>query len=250
MEMWRRRYCWLHGVTRILSTTLSNLHSLLDKKKLIGKEFKKICQEYQDSWEASGKSSALIAKIAKKMLRGCFVQDISNLFEKDAQIKLKWSNNPLEWTVTEQQAVLLVLDSIRIFHDFAYIKWPSDQAFEVLWQARNGLLAVYAVNEWELTPTIHFMLNEAIHFAKMDKTAYFSIQESIEHQNQVDKKDSKKTSHSSTPLTNLSSWQQMLNHQQLRRSISSKFTSIEQSLTNNYLLLSKTDIRSLEVLPK
>jgi hypothetical protein len=33
VEMWRRRYCWLHGVTRALSTTLSNLHSLLDKQR-------------------------------------------------------------------------------------------------------------------------------------------------------------------------------------------------------------------------
>jgi len=66
---------------------------------------------------------------------------------------------------------------------------------------------VYAANKWELTPTIHFMTNEAIELAKMDGTTYFSLQESIEHQNKVDKRDIKKTKPSpSTQKASKSAW--------------------------------------------
>ena len=193
VEMWRRRYCWLHGVTRTLSTTLSNLHSLLPQQSTAASNMVAICQQYQDTWQPTGKPSSLVAKNAKKLIRSGSMVELSKLFSNTDNQLLKWPLAPLEKQVTEAQMALLALDAVRVFHDFAYTKWPSTQAYEAIWEARNALLSVYAANKWELTPTIHFMTNEAIELAKMDGTAYFSLQESIEHQNKVDKRDIKKT---------------------------------------------------------
>jgi hypothetical protein len=243
VEMWRRRYCWLHGVTRMLSATLSNLYHLLPQRSADTRAMVAICQQYQETWQPDGKPAALVAKNAKKMIRTGIAAEVSKLYSNTDKRTLTWPVAPKEWQVTEQQAALAVLDAIRVFHDFAYTKWPSAQAYEALWEARNGLLSVYAANKWQLTPTIHFMTNEAIDLAKMDGTAYFSLQESIEHQNKVDKRDVKKTKPSpETQKAGKSSWQQMLDLQQLRRSVTAKRQLVESSSSPPNSSTSKSDV--------
>ena len=55
--------------------------------------------------------------------------------------------------LTPREMAELVLCSLRVYHDFAYTKWPSAQAFFTLWHARQALLAFYAGKRLPLTPT-------------------------------------------------------------------------------------------------
>jgi len=73
-----------------------------------------------------------------------------------------------------------LFDSIRTYQEFSYVEWPSEADFATLEDARVGLLAVYAAIRWRLKPTIHFMTNEAIDFAREDGTLYHTLNEGPE----------------------------------------------------------------------
>lgn len=53
VPLYKRRYCWMHGVTRLLSTTLSHLYECLPRQGGSRSEFKEIVSSVHPDWDVS-----------------------------------------------------------------------------------------------------------------------------------------------------------------------------------------------------
>ena len=111
----------------------------------------------------------------------------------------------------------MLLDSVRVYKDFAYTPYPLPADYNSLYVARDCILSVHALFKWRLAPTTHYMTNHAITEAKLDESAYITLQEGVEHKNQEDKHEARVTMKNTYTLpTHETSWEHMLNQQQLR----------------------------------
>eukprot|EP01112_Ceratiomyxa_fruticulosa_P001819 TRINITY_DN1198_c0_g2_i13.p1 TRINITY_DN1198_c0_g2~~TRINITY_DN1198_c0_g2_i13.p1 ORF type:complete len:157 (-),score=32.88 TRINITY_DN1198_c0_g2_i13:260-730(-) len=118
-------------------------------------------------------------------------------------------------TLTQYQVVFLLFDCLRFYRDFAYTPYPLKEDFDNLQHVRNTLLSIYNYFEWPLTPTTHFMTNEAIFFAIIDGTAYNTVQEGVEHKNFDDKVESRTIYTSNLPQYQIKTpWMNILSKQE------------------------------------
>lgn len=81
----------------------------------------------------------------------------------------------------QRDAFYMLLDSIRVFKEFAYREVPHPNDLGTLRIARDCYLAVYYAMRWTIAPSVHYMTNHFIQFAEFDGTAYFALQEGAEH---------------------------------------------------------------------
>lgn len=77
----------------------------------------------------------------------------------------------------ECDAVLMVLDSVRVFKQFAYRLHPLPVDYDTLRTARTCYLAFYYAQNWQIDPAPHFMTNHFIQFAERDHGAFFALGE-------------------------------------------------------------------------
>jgi hypothetical protein len=123
-----------------------------------------------------------------------------------------WQVRYLEMSTT--QAVGLLLDAVRCYHDFVYTPTPAESAFVSLKQAAIVYQAVFALFRKPLAPTGHFMCTHAIEFAESDRTAFHTLQEGAEHKNKIDIGYSKHTIGPNEEYqTGRSGWEQLLERQ-------------------------------------
>ena len=116
-------------------------------------------------------------------------------------------------------AIHRLLDSIRVFYEFAYREQPHDNDINVLWSARHAYLGVFCALEWDLTPTAHYMTNHFIHFATNDGSAHHLLQEGTEHHHHDDRVDLATTVGRGIAWNTdgRTGFQQLLDQQEIRR---------------------------------
>jgi hypothetical protein len=116
--------------------------------------------------------------------------------------------------MTTADAVGMLLDAIRCYHDFAYVPVPARSAFASLKLAAIAYQSVFAAFKKALAPTGHFMCTHAVEFAQIDGTAFHTLQEGTKHKNKIDISYSKHTIGPNHEYqTGRSGWQQLLERQ-------------------------------------
>jgi len=144
--------------------------------------------------------------------------ELQALYQDLTEYQLPWEEEALHIHRTVNQMVAMLLDSIRVFYQFAYTPWPQPRDLSTLLIARRCILSVSAFHQWQLEPTVHYMTSHAIDFVKEDMTSYSTLQEAVEHQNFTDKQDSKTTmKFLSSGNERQSCWKQILQRQELKR---------------------------------
>jgi hypothetical protein len=211
----------MHGVTNVLTNTLKNVI----KQCLTNPQLKSTFNEIMDNCldrriHTSFKpNSSLIPREMKAFFTNKLHTSLPHMFNiptLNNSIPYPQPSSPSQ-SLSFVQAFTFALDAIRYFHDFAYKQFPTPQEIQHLQHARTRLLSFYAGQKWRLTPTTHFMTNEAISFAEADHTTYITLQEGVEHANFDDKVLSTHTLQSSYhAITGESSWQTMLHKQLLK----------------------------------
>lgn len=175
------RYCPMHGCTCMLCGLLQALRSCAP----FGTRgtFELLMGKIRTDW---GSGTALRAVEMKTFF------EKANLREQIAELFLR-RNVVLpvpgggHRTLRECDAVLMVLDSVRVFKEFAYCEQPLPADYDTLRTARTCYLAFYAAWGWQIDPAPHFMTNHFIQFAERDRGAFFALGEGAEHKHHDDK---------------------------------------------------------------
>ncbi len=87
-------------------------------------------------------------------------------------------------------AFTLLLDSCHNFFKFAYTQLPSSIDFDIICVFRNCVLTCHHQGNWPQAPTTHYATTHAIEDAKIDGTAYITLQEGAGAANHDDKEES------------------------------------------------------------
>lgn len=205
----------------MLANTLSKILDILPSNSSLRTQFRQFVsiarKKYQPfkSWEP---------KQMKAFFSLHLVEEIWNLFQSYDKFYL------VPWVSEQQiyhfkfmevyQIVGMVLDSIRVYFDFAYKQHPTIEDFSILHMARQCILAGYATFHWSMEPTTHYMMNTFLWFAHQDGSSYHCLQEGAEHKNKQDKQDSHQTmGHIRRKQDGKTCWDTMLEIQAVRREL-------------------------------
>jgi len=218
----KRRYCWGHGVARVLSNAIEKLAAYITDKGRFDGMVGTIRSRLGKAYNKWSPGDSIDMKHAKIFLSDpAFLQSLIDYFIETQVRAPFWPTNrsggyqSLNLTCT--QTVRLLLFSIRCFFLFAYSRWPSACSFAALWRARTALLGIHAANSWSVQPATHYMTNHAIEYAIVDGTAYLTLNEAVEAKNHQDKTEAFYSSHGEFPKAqHLVSWTQCLRHEMLR----------------------------------
>ncbi len=181
-----RRYCWMHGVSCILSNTLKLLFSTYSPYNRSKSRFLELMKSVYSGW--SEENYSLFPSSMKLFFEKRIGVELSECFNTSNMVPFQEAKY-LE-TLTPEKTVETLLDCIRVFKEFAYKPFPLRVDFKCLDIARNTFLKIYALNRWRLEVTTHFILNHGLEFVSEDLTAFHTLNEAIEHHNEVIKKHS------------------------------------------------------------
>lgn len=169
-----RRYDWMHGATNLLSNTLHDTFDMLPATSTGKKgEYKAICALVHYGWS----DNTSLRPVEMKRFFSDGLHHLVPQLYSHSMIDLPWPGNPSNLRLTQSQSVRMLYDSIRVIKEFGYTEWPLPQDFSTLWTARTAFCSVSSAFRLEQKPTGHFMLNEAIYYARKDKRAYHFLQE-------------------------------------------------------------------------
>lgn len=180
----KRRYCWMHGVNCLLSNTLRLLYSTFPPYSRKKQPFKDLIQQVYSGW--SEEHYSLFPSSMKLFFQNHDkTKEVAALFHDldDEIVCFRESHRTLPLTMSE--TVETLLDCIRVFKEVAYTQFPTLNDLKSLDIARNTFLKIYSLQKWNLEVTTHFMMNHAMEFLQDDLTAYHTLQESMEHHNEV-----------------------------------------------------------------
>ncbi len=210
-----RRYCGMHGNANLLSNCLSGLLSLLPSKSPERVKFFAFIQQIKKDWDPT---KALSPKQMKTFFNLHFEENLYPLFTKIETTHLvPWPETPYSFPLTTSQALHMLFDSLYIFYHFAYTQHPTKHDFTILYTARHCILACHFIWDWWIAPSVHFMLSHAILDAEIDKTAYTTLQEGVEHTNHEQKEELRITyKATTTPNIPETRSEHLINQQQLR----------------------------------
>lgn len=169
------RYCPMHGCTRLLCSALQRLRQAAPHGAR--GQMDALLDPIRHGWTVD----TTLRCVEMKRIIGdeALLQRIAALFPGDL---LEIPTSSGGWQVlTMDEAVYMLLDSIRVFKEYAYRPVPHQDDLSTLWSARDAYLGVACALEWSLTPAAHYMTNHFLTFARHDKTAYFALQEGPEH---------------------------------------------------------------------
>jgi hypothetical protein len=215
-----RRYDWMHGVSNMLSNTIKNLLKSIPPRSHLKTQIKDHLFDCLDRRIHSKfkNNSTFIPREMKKFFELDMHLTLPPLLDQHTLQPFPTPSRTQMYTPC--LGLALGLDAIRYYNDYAYKPRPTVEETQQLHEARTRVLSLYAGNKWPLTPTLHFMTNEAIILAEQDGTAYNTLQEGVEHENYFDKVLSRNTLRSSEHVyTGINTWQQVLDNQQLIRHI-------------------------------
>jgi hypothetical protein len=212
------RYCAMHGVNACLSNAINELISLIPSNSPLRTTYRQLITSISPKWYPKRNFECVETKafFHRKM------QDqLIDLFREIRGIyDLPWPNRSQRVKLPLWKVVALLLDSLRVYKDFAYTEWPTAADFEALESARVGLLAVWAGMKWRMKPTIHYMTNEGVAFAHLDGTMYHTLNEAPENEHkEVKQMASNSMKNIATVQTNDNCFQQVLNHQSMMREL-------------------------------
>lgn len=170
----------------------------------------------KSTWSLTG---AMIPKGMKEFFQARLYLDLVLCFVHDhMQMALSWPEDPGYFILQTQQMLLMLFESIKTFYNYAYKEVLHPNDLDVCWTARNCIISVYHYHKWQLTITQHFMLNEAFVFAKKDGGAYLTLQEGVERAHLSDKRAIVHTFNGAeSNASGSTSWEQLLDKQQLKR---------------------------------
>jgi len=120
--------------------------------------------------------------------------------------------------VKAERLAARLLDACRTYYRFAYTEAPAAGDYASLEAARDAMLAVMHALNRPLTATTHYMTNHFVEFARLDGSAYHTLQEGAESHHQDDRRSARTIF--MTPLDRLNSrepMQQLLEQQELQR---------------------------------
>jgi hypothetical protein len=252
LPLTKRRYCMMHGANANLSNSLMDCYNIFPFNSSLKTEYKKIIKSVAPKWEPTVfmepvKTKAFFAKHIQEQL--------VDLFRRCRGIyDIPWPGQETRLKLPTWKVVALLLDSVRIYQEFAYTEWPTPTDFETL-ETRTGLLAVYAGMKWRLKPTIHFTTNEALDFAREDGTMYHTLNEGAEAAHK-ELKEMASNSMKNIPITQTGEmcFEHVVNLQETQRTLRKKgYAPPEWSLTQidpNTLLLPSTNITPPQFLPE
>ena len=205
----------MHGIANLLSNCLIGLYKLLPSKSSQRKTFTSHMQKIHSSWSSQ---TALTPKQMKLFFTTHIYHELIPLFSStQPPTEFKWTNNPSTLLLTYNQAVTMLFDALIVFYLFAYTRHPSLHDFSCLHISRTCILSCHHKWKWWQAPTTHYLLNHGILDAEKDKTAYFTLQEGVEHANHEDKEEARVTFKSSkSSHIPESHYMHIINQQQLR----------------------------------
>ena len=178
-----RRYCWMHGVSNLISNSLINLHDLLPARSAQCSQFHHLISTICKHWHPT---KVLIPKQMKEFFALHLHKQLHPLYSQTQLYHLSWPVEPHSFMHTTSNVVAMLLDNVRVYYEFAYTHTPTDDDYCSLLVARDCILAVHALFKWRLAPTTHYLTNHAITDAQTDDTAYNTLQEGVKHKNKYD----------------------------------------------------------------
>lgn len=204
------RYCPMHGCTRLLCGTLQSLRALAPHGRRGA--FDECVATARLGWTRD--TSLRCCEMKRIVTNSQLLRDLAALFPED-ELRMQRAGGGGR-VLTLRNAVHMLLDAIRAYHDFVYTRKPLPADFAALEAARISYLAFYCAQEWAIAPAPHYMLDHLPVFAKLDGTAYFALQEAAEHKHCEDREDIKHTAGVGA-TSGRSGYQQMLDQQETRR---------------------------------
>jgi hypothetical protein len=216
----QRCYCWMHGVTRLLSNHLVGIFNMMRPHARRRGNFTRAMQTIKKSWSDKGQKSALTCNQMKRFFRSAVSTELVAAFNNygGPDVVVSWGTeaNPVVH-LSYQQCAEAMFQCLCTFHDFAYSLRPDIAAFQALRTAKHGLLLLDAHFKWVPEPTTHYMLTHAVEQASSDGCAYLTLQEGMEANNKRTKKLALNTMHGTPLFTNgKNQWQLVLDRQRLR----------------------------------
>lgn len=207
------RYCPMHGCTRMLCGALQLIRAHAPHGQR--GHMDDIMHAVRPHW----KSNVALRCIEMKRFfsKRSNITDVAALYTRDL-LDVPLPDGRI-FAIPRCVAIHRLLDSIRVFYEFAYREVPHNSDLDVLWSARNAYLGVFCALEWDLTPTAHYMTNHFIHFAKDDGSAHHLLQEGTEHHHHDDRVDLNTTVGRGVAWNTdgRTGFQQMLDQQEVRR---------------------------------
>jgi hypothetical protein len=206
------RYCAMHGCTRMLCGALQSLRAAAPRGQR--GPFAAVISRVRRGWNSKAKLRCCEMKLI--LDDPVLLRDAAALFGQH-YIELQQPNGQLQ-RLQLRHAVHLLLDSIRVFRQFSYLRIPRSSDFGVLLSARTAYISFYLAMAWKIAPAPHFMLNHFIDFSLTDRTAFFTLQEGAEHKHHDDRTDIK-TTLGKGKLHDHNGYQHLLDQQETRRQL-------------------------------
>lgn len=186
-----RRYCLMHGVSNLLSNCLKLIYNRLLPRSRKRGQMKDIMELARHNWD---EEKPLPPHLMKRFFTLRLQVPLSQVFELSCQIyQLKWNVEPFSFLLTYNKIVEMLLDSVRVYKEFAYKEHPDLADLQCLLIARTAILSVHARFHWWLAPTTHFLTNHSIDDIREDRTGYHTLQEGPEANNRYDRTQGRTT---------------------------------------------------------
>ncbi len=173
--------------SNLLSNCLIGLYKLLPSHSPLCSKFSSIIYRVNSSWTPT---KSLFPKQMKLFYGLNLYHEIASLFKSIPTTSLFiWPTTPHTFPLSLFEAVTMLLDSCHNFFKFAYTQLPSSVNFDIICVSRNCVLTCHHQWNWLQAPTTHYATTHAIEDAKIDGTAYITLQEGVEAANHDDKEE-------------------------------------------------------------
>jgi hypothetical protein len=179
------RYCFGHGVARLMSNFLDDIFGFFQshdrsKKKFVDEISSLLGSNWQPGYNVTWKECKRFF-FEKNFLE----TGIASLFFKHESPVFHYvSPTGLVYQLDPSNIVKVGLAAIGVYLCFAYTFAPDRSQFRLIEAAATALKWMYHVLQWNIVPTFHFLTTHAVEFAQIDGTAYFTLQEGTENKNQ------------------------------------------------------------------
>jgi hypothetical protein len=164
-------YCYMHGFARLLCWVLSGLFNAaaaVSQQKFLNLVHKHSATFLQPRASGAVKVAMRCEESKRLMEDTVTLNQLSALFLSGSRLarlcypadaRLHRQLQRLDASATAR----LVLNAVRVYFLFGRLRWPAPDAFRQLALARSILCAFFAVNQLSIMPSVHWMLNHAVH---------------------------------------------------------------------------------------
>lgn len=212
------RYCFGHGVARILSFLLNRFFDSLPDRSSSKTQFldwiHETVKDWKEGWSISWEES-------KHILFERNWNQLCEAMKRSTVNRFRILNDKVLWN---EDMLHLGLECLFIYLKFAYTVEPDDVLYKTLDSARKALCWIAYIDNWDLdSPAFHFLIGHAVRFAKIDGGAYITLQEGTEHKNSELRQASAKTYKKGNKK-----YQQLVDHQTKKFMIHLRFNFVQE----------------------